>query len=93
MALAVTDLFPDADKGLRALSEKASAILTDAAKVRGTYSDAAEQLIAEGTAPVAENFNTFLVQSGSIMILFGPSRVAPSSEGAQRVSVPMSALR
>lgn len=81
------------DAGLQKLSEKAREILTDAAKARGTYDESVAALIAAGTEPQPENFSAFLMESGSLILLFGPYQVAPGSEGTQRISIPMTTLR
>lgn len=80
------------DEGLQTLSEKAREILTDAAKTRGTYDDSVAALIAAGTEPQPENFSAFLMESGSLILLFSPYQVAPGSEGTQRISIPMNSL-
>lgn len=72
------------------LSEKARELLTEAAKARGTYNTDIAAFIDAGTAPTQpENFRTFLMESGSIILLFNPNQVAPGSEGTQRISIEM----
>lgn len=90
--LTIDDILRDAKGDIQSLSEKARMTLTEAAKVRGTYNENAAALMEAGTAPEAANFNTFLMESGSIILLFSPYQVAPGSEGTQRISIPMESL-
>ena len=43
---------------------------------------------ASGSDPVAENYQTFLINQSSVMFIFQPYQVAPFSSGAPEVSIP-----
>ncbi len=90
--LSIEDIVSDAGGDIQSLSEKVRSSLTEAAKVRGAYDENTAVLIEAGTAPEAANFNTFLMESGSIILLFSPYQVAPGSEGTQRISIPIQSL-
>lgn len=92
-SLSVEGVLARADSGLQELSEKARSALTEAAKVRGTYDDNTAALIEVGTAPESANFNAFLMESGSLILLFSPYQVAPGSEGTQRISIEINTLQ
>lgn len=91
--LSIDDVLRDAHGDIQSLSEKARSSLIEAAKVRGTYDENTAALIAAGTTSDATNFNTFLMESGSIILLFSPYQVAPGSEGTQRISIGLNGLR
>ncbi len=91
--ISIDSLLPDLEEGLQELSGKSRAILTEAARTRGTYNQNTLELILAGTSPEVANFNSFLMESGSIIFLFSPYQVAPGSEGTQRISIPMNTLR
>lgn len=89
LPILITDL-----TSVETLSVKTRGVLTEAAKARGTYDHDIAALIDVGTDPTQpENFRAFLMESGSIILLFNPNQVAPGSEGVQRVSIDRDALR
>lgn len=52
-----------------------------------------QAFLSDGTAPTADNYGTFTVQSGSITFIFDPYQVAPYSDGQQKVTVPLAVFK
>lgn len=91
--LSIDDIVSDAGGDIQSLSKKARSSLMEAVKVRGAYDENTAALIEAGTAPETANFNAFLMESGSLILLFSPHQVAPGSEGTQRISIEINTLR
>ncbi len=85
--LALADLFiPGADY-LGTLSSLARAKLP---AIIGDGADA--QMLDNGTAPDAKNFENFFLDNGNLDILFAPYAVAPYAAGPQTLPVPLADL-
>ena len=90
--IALPDLFGEPDQALAALSTYARQTLTQRQRDRG--GDAS--WIADGTAPKAENYAVFLIdtegngKASGISVLFPSYQVASYAEGPQQVDIPAS---
>lgn len=56
----------------------------------GDYKD--EKWVTEGTAPTAENFQSFIVDGDSLTIIFGQYQVGPYVLGMPEIQIPLSTL-
>jgi hypothetical protein len=90
--IALPDLFGEPERALAALSNYARKTLTQRQHDRG--GDAS--WIADGTAPKAENYAVFLIdthgnaKASGITVLFPSYQVASYAEGPQQVDIPAS---
>jgi hypothetical protein len=80
-------VFTDVDAGLKAIEPYVQAKLTS------SMTDADPSMIADGTAPTTDNYQSFTIQPGSITFIFDPYQVAPYSDGMQTVTVPLSVFQ
>lgn len=85
--LAITDLFLPRSNYLTRLSAIAQFEL---AKSLGESADT--EYIAQGTEPDALNFQTFVIDAGTLVLLFPPYQVAPYAAGPQSVTIPLAQL-
>lgn len=86
--LTLADLFlPRSDylKRLSAISQ------FELAKALGESADI--EYIAQGTEPDTVNFQTFVVDTDALVLLFPPYQVAPYAAGPQSVRIPLSQLK
>lgn len=86
--LALADLFTPGAKYLEELSTIARAKLPG---IIGQYADT--DYITTGTEPKEENFQTFILDNGSLTILFPPYQVGPYSIGPQTLPIPLADLK
>lgn len=85
--LSLTDMFNQNTKYLERLSELSIKQLIDTSKKNNTYYEAKLQMIKQGAAPKEENFKTFAIKDGSLIVLFDPYQVGPYAEGVQTVTL------
>ena len=85
--LLLTDMFNTNTKYLERLSELSIKQLIDTSKKNNTYYEAKLQTIKQGAAPKQDNFKTFAIQDGSLIISFDPYQVGPYAEGVQTVTL------
>lgn len=81
----LSDLFKPDSAYLAVLSAYTSNVLTKQLRNR--------EMIAEGTAPKAENFSNWNIKPNGLLITFDEYKVAPYINGAQTILVPYSALQ
>jgi len=87
--LSLTDLFAPGAKYLEQLSTIARAKLPE---VIGTqYADA--DYIQSGTEPKDESFQNFVIDKGSLDILFEPYQVGPYAIGPQTLPIPLADMK
>jgi hypothetical protein len=85
--LSLQDLFSGGSGYLEVLSTAARAQL----RADGLAVD--EQTLDEGTAPVVDNFKSFLLQGGALVVVFATYQVAPGAAGQPEISVPYDDLQ
>ncbi|UPA21998.1 DUF3298 and DUF4163 domain-containing protein [Candidatus Peribacteria bacterium] len=85
--IAFTDLFNTNAKYLERLSTLTIEQLIAESKKKGTFYAQKEQTIRQGAGPKAENFRTFSIENGSIVLTFDPYQVGPYAEGTQTVTL------
>lgn len=83
----ITDLFLPRSDYLTRLSAIAQFEL---AKSLGEFADI--EYIAQGTVPDTLNFQTFVIDADTLVLLFPPYQVAPYAAGPQSVTIPLSQL-
>jgi len=89
--LSLTDLFVPGCDCWQKLSKIASSAVTEDLKKDGGIVDT--DLVAAGTAPKAENYQNFLLDRNSLILIFDPYQVAPGAAGTRVVNLPFSKLR
>ncbi len=85
--IAFEDLFNTKAKYLERLSELSIQELIETSKENGTYYAAKEQNIRQGASAKLENFRTFTIKDGSLVLTFDPYQVGPYAEGTQTISL------
>lgn len=88
--ISISDLFTKNSGYLNYLSTTAVNRLTAHAESEG-YSEI-KQMILEGTSPETKNFDNWVVENDSLIIIFKPYQVGPYVMGIQTVSIPLSEL-
>ncbi|HVW67047.1 MAG TPA: DUF3298 domain-containing protein [Candidatus Peribacteraceae bacterium] len=83
----LSDLFKPKSDYLKKLSDLSIAKLIDLSKKNQTYYDQKKQWISEGAGPKAENFKTFMIQNGELLLTFDPYQVGPYAEGDQTIEI------
>lgn len=89
----LSDLFVSGSNYLVVLSRLAAADLT--AQIAGAAGAAIpldQNQIAQGTAPTADNFKSFVLKRDSLILIFDPYQVGPYAAGILQVSIPYSKL-
>lgn len=81
------DLFNTNGKYLERLSELSIEQLILESKKKGTYYAAKEQTIKQGAGPKLENFRTFTIANGNLVLTFDPYQVGPYAEGNQTITL------
>lgn len=90
--ISLEDILPvPMDKGLAILSAESQKQLSAAMK-KGALSSS-EEMITNGTAPLAENFKNFIIIKDTIKIVFEQYQVAPYSSGMPEVIIPLSLFK
>ena len=82
-----TDLFNTKTKYLERLSSLSIKQLIDASKKNNSYYEAKEQTIQQGASPKIENFKTFSIENGNLILTFDPYQVAAYADGIQSVTL------
>ncbi|MBU6323723.1 MAG: DUF3298 domain-containing protein [Patescibacteria group bacterium] len=85
--LSIADIFTAGTPYLDRLSAVSRTYL---AQNLGQYADT--QMLDNGTAPDAKNFQNFFIDNGTLAILFAPYDVAAYAAGPQTVRIPLSEL-
>lgn len=89
--LLLTDFFVSGCNCWQKLANLAAdAVTKDLGKDGGTVD---EGLINAGTAPKAENYQIFLLDKNSLILIFDPYQVAAGAAGTRKISIPFSQLR
>ncbi len=88
--ISISDLFIKNSGYLNYLSKTSVNRLTANAEKEG-YSEI-KDMILEGTSPEIKNFNNWVVENDSLIIIFKPYQVGPYVMGIQTVSIPLSEL-
>ena len=86
MPIGLESIFIDQTKGLALVSEYAKQVLS-----KREFADAS--WIADGAAPTADNYASFVITDTGIRFLFDPYQVAPYAAGMQTVDVPTNVFR
>ena len=89
--LKLADLFQPGSKYLQTLSTYCLADLRKQAKEKNA--ELAEDMLKEGTAPTAKNYESWTITKRGLGINFDSYQVAPYAAGPQFVMVPYSALK
>ncbi len=90
--LALSDLFAPRAPYLQRLSSIAAVSLTQQLTAsEGQMPDT--QWIAEGTAPIADNFRSFTLTKTALQLHFDPYQVASHADGPQEVDIPYAQLQ
>lgn len=89
--LSLTDLFVPGCDCWQKLSKIARSAVTENLGKDGGIVD--NDLVAAGTAPKAENYQIFLLDNNSLILIFDPYQVAPGATGTVKISIPFSQLR
>jgi hypothetical protein len=90
-ALAINDLFTPGSNYLARLSQASAAQITSQLRDR-LGADASSSVFADGYAPSEQNFQNFVIDSGTLHIYFPPYQVAAYAAGAFDVAIPLSSL-
>lgn len=80
--LTVADLFTSGEEGLKTISPFVQ-------KELATREYADPSWIAEGAAPLKDNYLNFVLKDSGIMFVFDPYQVAPYTAGMQTVTIPL----
>lgn len=87
-AITLNDLFKKSATGaLKKISTLAVAKLIDLSKKNQTYYDQKQQWISAGAGPKADNFKSFSVKNGQLILSFDPYQVASYAEGEQTIAI------
>jgi hypothetical protein len=89
-ALELRNLFEGADY-LDMLSDMSREALR-AGNVDEQYVPQDSEWLTQGTAPLEENFQEFLIDGENLIIIFNPYQVAPYAAGIMRAVIPLSEL-
>lgn len=81
------DLFKPKSDYLKKISDLAVSKLIALSKKNQTYYDQKEQEIRQGAGPNADNFKSFTIQNGQLILTFDPYQVGPYAEGDQTISI------
>lgn len=92
MAIGLTDLFPNSPDVLQQLSSISSSQLA-AHMQEAAGKDVPLDMMKEGTAPKAENFQDFTFTEKALTIYFPKYAVAPGAFGEQKVAIPLSDIK
>lgn len=84
--VALDALFTNGTNGLKTIAPYVASQLA-------TASGADTTMIAAGTAPTSDNYQSFIVQPTGVTFIFDPYQVAPYSSGQQTVKVPLSVFK
>lgn len=82
----LSDLFTNESNYLETLSNIAREDVAAQLQKDGMTGD--EQMITDGTQPMAENFQLFTIKPNSLILIFDPYQVAPYVAGTRKVTVP-----
>jgi hypothetical protein len=85
--LVLQDLFGPGSAYLSVLSAAAQA------QLRAKLGPTDQSTLAQGSAPVVENFRVFLLDGAALVIVFARYQVAPEAAGEPEVSVPYAELQ
>ena len=84
--LTISNLFSNGIDGLNAFSKL---VQKELLKREG----ADEAWIADGAGPKEENYSTFVINDDGVTVLFDPYQVAPYSDGAIDITIPLTAFK
>ena len=90
-AFGISDIFVPSSDYLKYISEYTYNVLKQRADKDGLLNS--DDLIKEGTGPLAENFRTFNVDDKNLVIVFNPYKAGPYVWGIQTVAIPLSGLK
>lgn len=86
-------LFPNNPNWLQELSLLVSNNVVSQMKVRTGADDVTGSLFAEGLAPKEENFQNFVIDGGTLVVLLPPYQVAAYAAGTFEVKIPLKDLQ
>ncbi len=86
--LTISDLEQKYSNLLSILSEESRNLLRKNPKIEHTK--LGEEMLLEGTQPISDNFQHFVMTKDGILIFFEPYQVAPYAEGSFRILIPNS---
>jgi len=86
--LTLSDIFADLPTALTAIAP----MVRDALK-KEMIDMYAEDMVADGTLPVAKNYEDFILNDEGVVFFFAPYQVGPYAAGQQVVTIPWSKIR
>lgn len=91
--LTLKDVFMQSDEEtLNTLSKAAKDSLMESEQQRGTLDTFQKEWITTGTLPTPENFSSFVLTPGNLVLIFPPYQVASYADGPKRVTIPLETL-
>ncbi|MBZ0202621.1 MAG: RsiV family protein [Ignavibacteria bacterium] len=90
-AFGIGDIFVPSSGYLKYISDYTYNVLKQRAEKDGLLNS--DELIKEGTMPLAENFRVFNVDEKNLTIVFNPYKAGPYIWGIQTVAIPLSGMK